>query len=407
MQPPNYSSLLNEFLSHYQQPITVIETLEDNNNTATDIVEFLGEELLWNEIIPAQTPNLEQLPKTLPKPLKKALKQMGINQLYSHQIKTLKAIRAGYDVILSTNTASGKTLSAYIPVIEGIINHNYRAISFYGLKALTSDQGQKLTQLIDLIPLTYQPKLAILNGDIPIQEREQLLAKNPDIIGATPELIHYALKGTYWSEPWQQFLQHLRYIIIDEAHTFTGAYGANMANLIQRIKLAVDHYGGNSQQLQFIFLSATIGNPKQLAQRLSNRPQTQQEKPSLIGIKNSGASAPQRQLIVTKPSHNPNPDTAKIILFLLSQGLSGICFCQGRITIKNLLTTLKTEANNQNYWGIEQQIAIFYGGLTNERRQTIIEQLKTGQIRCILSTSALEAGIDLAALDFVDYSLLS
>ncbi|MEM9540752.1 MAG: helicase-related protein [Cyanobacteria bacterium P01_E01_bin.42] len=109
---------------------------------------------------------------------------------------------------------------------------------------------------------------------------------------------------------------------------------------------------------------------------------------------------PERELIVVKPTNNPNPDAAKILLFLLRQGLRGICFCNGRATIKNLLATLRTEAASQKYPNIEGQTAIFYGGLTGERRSEIISGLQEGRMRCLLSTSALEAGIDLAELDF-------
>jgi DEAD/DEAH box helicase domain-containing protein len=125
--------------------------------------------------------------------------------------------------------------------------------------------------LLQLIPEPARPRLALLTGDTPPKTREQLLAANPSIISATPELIHYALKGVHWSQPWQHFLSRLRYIVLDEAHTFNGVYGANMASLIRRLKLAVDERGGCSQKLQFLMLSATVGNPVQLGKLLSGR----------------------------------------------------------------------------------------------------------------------------------------
>lgn len=397
MHPPNYSRLLQNFLEPNPQPLPAIEF--EDFHAAVDLVEFLGEELLFSETIPAQPPTLAKLPKSLPLSLRKALKAAGITHLYSHQLETLEALRGGKDIILSTTTASGKSLSAYLPILEGVLQHNYAALSLYGLKALTSDQEQKLSELLRFLPEDERPSIAMLNGDVSKSRREELLTQSPSLIAATPELIHYALRGMYWSEPLQQFLKQLRYVLLDEAHTLQGSYGANMTLLLQRLKLAVDRYGGNSRRLQFIFLSATVGNPRQLARRLTGRRSRKQAK-RLVWIKNSGAASPERQLIVTKPSLNPNPDVAKIILFLLRQGLSGICFCNGRATLKSVLGTLTKEAVAQGYPGIEQQVALFYGGLSNERRTEIIAQLQRGQVRCILSTSALEAGIDLAALDF-------
>ncbi|MEA5470919.1 DEAD/DEAH box helicase [Spirulina sp. 06S082] len=161
MQPPNYSSLLQNILGRSHSPHP--ENLPEHDRPdAANIIEFLGDELLWSKTIAAQKPRLESIPTTLPKPLRKALKKQGIQQLYSHQIETLNAIREGKDVILSTDTASGKSLSAYVPILEGILQHQHTALSFYGLKALTSDQGVKLTALLEGIPEAVRPQLAML-----------------------------------------------------------------------------------------------------------------------------------------------------------------------------------------------------------------------------------------------------
>ena len=252
------------------------------------------------------------------------MKVNGINSLYSHQARCLQAIRKGKDVIITTDTASGKTLGAYIPVLENLLQNDTTALAFYGLKALSADQNQKLAQLIDAIPEAQRPFMALLNGDVSKPERESLLARSPQIITTTPELIHYALRQVHFNSGWQHFFSRLKFIVIDEAHTFNGVYGANMTNLLRRVKLTADKYGGNSQKLQFIFLSATVGNPKELARKLSDRPKLKNGR--LYWIDKSGASKPEQQLIVTRPSSNPNVDTARIILFLLNQNLTGICF---------------------------------------------------------------------------------
>ena len=161
-----------------------------------------------------------------------------------------------------------------------------------------------------------------------------------------------------------------------------------MALLLRRIKLAVDHHGGTSAKLQFIFLSATVGNPVQLAQRLSGRTRDPNR---LVLIDKSGAAASEKRLLVLKPSTNANPDAAKIILYLLKQGMSGITFCNSRQAVKSLLGLVKTEAIRQGCRGYEDKVAIFYGSLTGDRRAEIIEQLQSGQIRFIISTEAIDS----------------
>lgn len=400
MQRPNYHLLLQSILNKSSQSSSDRRYSTEDARTFQDkdITEFLQENLLWQETIPPQKAKRYKLPKTLPPILRKALKVNGINSLYSHQARCLQAIRKGKDVIVTTDTASGKTLSAYIPILENLLQNDTTALAFYGLKALSADQNHKLSQLINAVPEAQRPFMALLNGDISKPERESLLARSPQIITTTPELIHYALRQVHFNSGWQHFFSRLKFIVIDEAHTFNGVYGANMTNLLRRVKLATDKYGGDSQKLQFIFLSATVGNPKELARKLSDRPKLKSDR--LYWINRSGASKPEQQLIVTRPSSNPNVDTARIILFLLNQNLTGICFLNSRQSIKSLFSVIIAEAEAQEYYAIEQQIAIFYGSLTQQRREQILSGLELGEIRCVIATSALEAGIDIGSLDF-------
>jgi DEAD/DEAH box helicase domain-containing protein len=388
MNTPNYSLLLQSLWTPPTTPIAENSPSNHHPPEPTEITEFLGEEILWQQTIPATEPNLQNIPNDLPKQLIQALHSLGINQLYSHQLKTLKAIRQSKSLILTSPTASGKTLSCYPGILEGCINQEHRALAFYGLRALALDQFHKISQLLSSIPQKYRPVLAMMTGDVKAEEREQILKSQPHILGVTPELIHFQLKQTWKSEGWTNFYQRLRYILIDEAHTLSGSYGANMAWLIRRIKLAVDHYGGDSKKLQFIFLSATCGNPKQLALKISDLKPTKLNPKPLIWIRKSGASAPQRQIIVTQPSYNLTADTARIIQFLLNQNKTGIAFCNSRRSVRELTELLKSN-----------QVVTFYSGITAERRAEIVQQLQSGKIKWIIATEALEAGIDLPELE--------
>ncbi|MBY5311728.1 DEAD/DEAH box helicase, partial (plasmid) [Aphanizomenon flos-aquae CCAP 1446/1C] len=388
MNTPNYSLLLQSLWIPPTTPIPENSSSNHHSPEPTEITEFLGEELLWQQTIPATEPNLKTILKDLPKQLIKALQSLGITQLYSHQIKALQAIRTGKSFILTSPTASGKTLITYPGIIEGCINQEHRALAFYGLRALALDQFHKISQLLSTIPPKYRPVLAMITGDVKSDEREQILASEPHILGVTPELIHFQLKQVWKSPNWANFYQQLRYILIDEAHTLSGSYGANMAWLIRRIKLAVDHYGGDSQKLQFIFLSATCGNPKQLALKISGLKPTKLNPKPLIWIRKSGAASPPRQVIVTQPSYNLTADTARIIQFLLNQNKSGIAFCNSRRSVREVTELLKSN-----------QVTAFYSGITAERRAEVVNQLQSGIIKWIIATEALEAGIDLPELE--------
>lgn len=186
----------------------------------TELVDFLGEELLWQHAIPAQEADLSDIPANLPPDLIQALKAQGIQHLYSHQLKALQAIRKGKSLILTSPTASGKTLSAYPGMLEGCLNEGHRALAFYGLRALALDQFHKLSAFLSAMPLESRPGLGMITGDVEQKERDRILASEPHILGVTPELIHFQLKQAWKAAAWAAFYERLRYILIDEAHTF-------------------------------------------------------------------------------------------------------------------------------------------------------------------------------------------
>jgi DEAD/DEAH box helicase domain-containing protein len=389
MSTPNYGALLQSFWTPATQPIPEDSSLSQTQATEpADLAEFLGDDLLWQTTTTAQEPDLRDIPGDLPPELALALHEQGIARLYSHQLKTLQAIRAGKSLILTSPTASGKTLSVYPGIIEGCMQ-GHRALVFYGFKALAADQYNKVSSLLAKIPQKVRPRLGMITGDVKAQDkRAEIIAQKPHILAVTPELIHFQLRQAWKSEGWASFYRKLRYIAFDEAHTLSGSYGANMAWLIRRIKLAVDRYGGDSKQLQFIFLSATCGNPRQLAQKLSALKPTKSNPKPIIWIRTSGAAVPPKRIVVTQPSHNLTADTARIIQFLLSQGKSGIAFCNSRRSVRELTGLLKSA-----------QVSAFYSGITPERRAEVVEQLQAGTIQWIVATDALEAGIDLPELE--------
>ncbi len=149
----------------------------------TGLVDFLGEDLLWQQTMPAQEADLSDIPADLPPELIQALKAQGIQHLYSHQLKALQTIRNGKSLILTSPTASGKTLSAYPGILEGCMNEGHRALAFYGLRALALDQFHKLSELLSTMPIESRPVLGMITGDVKTEERDRILASEPHILG--------------------------------------------------------------------------------------------------------------------------------------------------------------------------------------------------------------------------------
>lgn len=400
---PNYTALLHRF---YAPPTAAQEPSADSEIPVEDLVELLTEQLIYQQTIPAQEPEFAPLPTSLPAHLTQALKAKGIEQLYSHQAKAYRAISKGQDVTITTTTASGKTYAAYLGILKGCMKHNYRCLAFYNLKALAGDQSEAIADLLSTIPQERRPRFAKLTGDTSTEERKEILATEPHILGVTPEFIHYQLRAAWGSEHWQTFFSQLRYVLVDEAHTCKGVFGANVSLLIQRIKLVVDKYGladddGTlpSQRLQFITLSATSGNPRIHARRLTGRLRYKQSPDRLTWIQKSGAATAEKQLLVLRPSHNVNAETAKLVHHLLREGKSGIVFCTSIASVKTLYNLINLESLRQGHGPVGNQIATFYAALKPKQKADVLQQVKTRATRWILSTDALEAGIDIAELD--------
>lgn len=342
---------------------------------------------------------LYSLPEYLPITLQNSLAQQNITELYEHQIESLNALRKGLDICIFTPTASGKTLCYNLAILESCLQQpQTTALYIFPLKALALDQMEKLEKMVSYFPKN-SVKIGLITGDISSAKRKQLfIPKPPNILGVSPDLLHYQLYRirSKDGEGWRNFFQQLRYVVIDESHTYRGAFGAHFANLMRRLKMAVDRVGGSSEKLQFIFSSATIGNPAEMAMRFSDR---SHEPERLHLISKSGADSAGRTILCLQPSNVANPDACQIILSWLRHDLSGIVFSNSRGAVKKLLGIIKRIADKNGESYLADKVAIFYGSLGFDRRQDIIEKLQAGIIKVILSTSALEAGIDLPKLD--------
>jgi len=380
------------------------------NPVFKQIARELGDKITHIHSTPSSPGKTYPLPFDLPEALKTALKGVGCVSLYGHQLEALEKLRQGKDLALATPTASGKTLCYNLAVLESCLdNPETTALYIFPLKALALDQLQKLQRLTEgcgrdhemAPPWGDRLKVDFLTGDVPYQKRREIFVPRlPNILAISPDLLHYQLEKIRHPEewtPWIEFLKRLRWVVIDESHTYIGAFGANFANLMRRLRRAVDRAGGDSDQVQYICASATIGNPREIALSHSGR-SDQPDRLHLID-KSSANEAP-KTILTLGLSQSSNSNTSRMILSLLEKNLTGIVFCNSRSGVKNLFGFLQKEIERQYSRSLGKQIAPFYGSLMGDQRRRLLGQLETGELKLIISTSALEAGIDLPELDF-------
>ncbi|RPH56033.1 MAG: DEAD/DEAH box helicase, partial [Chloroflexi bacterium] len=213
---------------------------------------------------PARPAVLAAFPADLPRELAEALRARGINQLYSHQAEAWKQARAGKNVVLATGTASGKTLGYNLPVLAALLeNPQARALYLFPTKALTQDQLSVISEQLSALRKTvntahWSLTSATYDGDTP-QAHRAAIRKNGRIIFTNPDMLHTGILPHHTN--WADFFQNLRFVVIDEMHTYRGVFGSHVANVLRRLKRVANFYGA---QPQFILTSATIGNPQEL-----------------------------------------------------------------------------------------------------------------------------------------------
>ncbi|MDP1714981.1 MAG: DEAD/DEAH box helicase [Anaerolineales bacterium] len=344
---------------------------------------------------PPRAAQTHPFPTDLPAPLRKALSTRDIHQLYSHQLSAWTQARAGKNIILATGTASGKTLAYNIPVLATMLqNSEARALYLFPTKALAQDQ---LSTLLNLKPDTWNLTPAIYDGDTP-QSARSSIRKNARIVLSNPDMLHTGILPHHAN--WSDFFSNLKYIVIDEAHTYRGVFGSHVANVIRRLKRVANFYGAKPQ---FILASATIGNPKELAENLV------EEQVELID--NDGSSRGERHFIIYNP---PLTDPAlglrkssllesvRLANDLLAHDVQSVVFARTRRSVEIILTYLQM---NQPQPSIENrkskfvnQIRGYRSGYLPSQRREIEQGLRDGSVKTVVATNALELGIDIGGL---------
>jgi DEAD/DEAH box helicase domain-containing protein len=312
-------------------------------------------------------------------------------QLYSHQTKSIEALRSGSHVMLTTPTASGKTLSYNIPVIEGLLlNPEARALYIFPTKALTNDQWKTLCKMDKELDKSLHP--AVYDGDTLRQKRSRIRKKSR-IVLTNPYMLHMILP---WHHLWGSFFSSLQYIILDEAHYYRGVFGSNMAMLIRRLKRICALYDANPL---FFLSTATIANPSTFSEQLIGE--------ECVHIDDNGAPTGKKHFVLYNPykfedgGTSSNMETEWLLKKLVTSNIQTLCFSLSRRNTEWITRQVQKHFQTAFPLRTTPAVASYRGGYLPEERRAIENQLKTGVLKGIVSTNALEAGIDIGSLDAV------
>jgi DEAD/DEAH box helicase domain-containing protein len=336
-------------------------------------------------------------PADLPPALAESLQARGIDTLYSHQAEAWTHARAGENVVLATGTASGKSLAYNLPVLAGLLeNHTARALYLFPTKALTQDQLSILNGLLPSEGVSF----AIYDGDTKQHERSAIRTR-ARIIFSNPDMLHTGILPHHAN--WAEFFRSLRFVVIDEMHTYRGVFGSHVANVIRRLKRVARFYG---VRLQFILTSATIGNPQQLAERLIEAP--------VALIENDGSSRGERHLLIYNPPvvdkalglrKSALLESVRLAQDLLANDVQTVMFARSRRTVEMILKYLQEASpprpshNAGNGEGSKGGgIRGYRSGYLPHLRREIEQGLRDGSVKLVVATNALELGIDIGGL---------
>jgi DEAD/DEAH box helicase domain-containing protein len=334
------------------------------------------------EPLPSRAPTYAEPDPPLPAPLANLVEKMRIPRLYSHQVELLKDARSGRNVIITTATASGKTLAFNLPVFETMLeSRSATALYLYPMKAVTQDQLKVLKEFEQGLGLELNP--AVYDGDTPADKRPRI-RRQSRIVLSNPYELHQVLPYHY---QWQSFYRNLRYCIIDEAHTYRGVFGSNVAQLIRRLRRICAYHGSDPQ---FILASASIANPQELAEKLTGK--------EFVHVARDGAPRGRTYLVFWNPLTNAETSihvqTQQLVAFLAKAGLQTVCFVQSRRLAELISRWVKEHTP-------ELAVSPYRAGYVPEDRRAIEAGLSSGALRGVVSTDALELGIDIGSLDCI------
>ena len=347
---------------------------------------LVGEELAYLGTEPAREARTAPVPEALQPALSAALGRLGVDELYAHQAEAYAAAQTGGNVIVTTGTASGKTLAFNLPVLDALAaDPHARALYLYPTKALAQDQARTLAALA--IP-GVRP--AIYDGDTPTERRRQIRGF-ANLILTNPDMLHIGVLPRH--DLWADVLHNLRFVVVDEAHVYRGVFGSHVANVLRRLHRLARIYGAEPQ---FLLASATIANPGELARALLGTDAT------VIG--DDAAPRAKRTIALWNPPlvdadlgtrASALGEAARLLAGLAGRGLRTICFAKSRKSAELIHRFAADRLPPET----ASRLAPYRAGYTPQQRREIERRLVEGELLGVTSTDALELGIDIGQLD--------
>jgi DEAD/DEAH box helicase domain-containing protein len=339
---------------------------------------------------PARPPVLVPFPASLDPRIGEALRARGIDELYSHQARAWDRIAKGQHVVIVTPTASGKTLCYNLPALQALVHQpDARILYLFPTKALAQDQLAELEELARQLP---EMRMFTYDGDTPQDARRAVRAR-ANLVLTNPDMLHSGILPHHTK--WATLFQNLRYVVIDELHAYRGVFGSHLANVLRRLRRICRHYGSAPQ---FIMTSATIANPGELASRLIGEPVEE--------ITESGAPTGDKVFVCYNPPVVNQElgirapylgEAARFAIRFLREKIATIVFAQSRLATEVLLTSIKSGVADKT--GDSGIVRGYRGGYLPTRRRAVEKGLREGEVLGVVSTNALELGVDIGHLD--------
>ncbi|MFY9822395.1 MAG: DEAD/DEAH box helicase [Thermoanaerobaculia bacterium] len=343
----------------------------------------LAAQLLYTAYLPGNETTWGELDPPLPEPIARALGRGGVPRLWRHQAEGIAAVRRGENVLVTTPTASGKSLIFQVPPLEEAARGGPgHALFLFPLKALGQDQRGKFARLAELAGLS--PEVAgceIYDGDTPAAKRTAIRKSFPRVVISNPDMLHLGILGSWTA--WGPFLADLRWIVLDELHTYRGIFGSHFHHVLQRFLRLCRSVGSDPV---LIASSATAANAGEFAETLTGR--------KFHWITESGAAREGRHLLLFRPEASPYTTALQLFVRLVNAGLKTIVFTKARRITELLYSWLRRQEP-----GIAARVASYRAGFLSEERRRIERALFEGKLDGVISTSALEMGIDVGGLD--------
>ncbi len=352
--------------------------------------DFMQNVTHW-ETLEARPAQFVPFPGGVDARLREALQQKGIRQLYSHQAEAFQHVQNGKNVVLVTPTASGKTLGYNLPVLHRILQDDAaRALYLFPTKALAQDQYHELHELVSLLGVDI--KTYTFDGDTPVSARPAI-RRAGHVVMTNPDMLHQGILPHHTI--WLKLFENLRFVVIDEVHSYRGVFGSHLANVVRRLKRIARFYGSEPQ---FICCSATIANPRELAEKITGE--------AVELVDHNGAPRGRKHFVLYNPPlvnrelgirRSVLKEINRMARLFMETRVQSIVFARSRNRVEVLTRYLKEQARGLHI--PERQVRGYRGGYLPLERREIERGLRDGSILSVISTNALELGIDIGQLD--------